>query len=169
MQSKTTRTYQGLGIETDITLTEDDPELIWLAGLLEGEGCFQCDPPNITLQMTDRDVVERAMRIGQSGNFMGPIPRKNPKHKDIYRWRVSSAGDVLILGLLLLPHMGTRRSEAIRKMICTAKNVRTALSKHGTRAQYKRGCRCDPCRSACYAYQQDHTTRILARQESPHI
>lgn len=45
-----------------------DIEIAWMAGLLEGEGCFTAEGgqrarfryPRITLGMTDRDVVERA-------------------------------------------------------------------------------------------------------------
>lgn len=37
-------------------------DLYWLAGLLEGEGCFTYSgsTPMVQLQMTDKDVVERA-------------------------------------------------------------------------------------------------------------
>lgn len=40
-------------------------ELAWLAGLLEGEGCFTYTKrtPQITVSMTDRDVIERIARI----------------------------------------------------------------------------------------------------------
>jgi hypothetical protein len=48
-------------------MTSDPLERAWLAGLLEGEGCFYrakrrngATTLGIRLQMTDRDVVERA-------------------------------------------------------------------------------------------------------------
>ena len=43
--------------------TGNPGELRWLAGLLEGEGHFRWDrKPIIQVQMTDRDVIERAGR-----------------------------------------------------------------------------------------------------------
>ena len=42
-----------------------DPDLHWLAGLLEGEGTFMAGPPSaprtpaVQLSMVDRDVAER--------------------------------------------------------------------------------------------------------------
>lgn len=48
-------------------------DLYWLAGLVEGEGCFRMDAskykyrsPRIVVKMTDRDVVERAAGIFNS-------------------------------------------------------------------------------------------------------
>lgn len=37
-------------------------DLQWLAGLLEGEGCFQYNgkpTPSIVVQMTDKDVINK--------------------------------------------------------------------------------------------------------------
>lgn len=40
-------------------------DIYWLAGLLEGEGCFSSTKgyPSIMVKMVDRDVVERAHKI----------------------------------------------------------------------------------------------------------
>jgi len=55
----------------------NDREICWLAGLLEGEGCFDIKKnkdhryPRIQVNMNDRDVVERvATMIG--ANVLGP-------------------------------------------------------------------------------------------------
>lgn len=146
-------------IQTQVTITDDNPDLFWLAGLLEGEGHFQSNPPNIVLRMTDRDVVERAMRVAGCGSLNGPFPVKAAHHNPIWGWKVSTSGNVLALALLLLPHMGARRAREIRKMISFAKDVRATLVKHGTRGQYKQGCRCDLCVDAQRTY-----IRTLATQ-----
>lgn len=53
-------------------------EIAWLAGLLEGEGCFQLRKSGgykgsicIALQMTDKDTVEKASKL-LKGTFYGP-------------------------------------------------------------------------------------------------
>lgn len=41
-------------------------DLLWLAGLLEGEGCFNIRSDNrvrIAVEMTDKDVVERVAKL----------------------------------------------------------------------------------------------------------
>ena len=54
-------------------------EIAWLAGLLEGEGCFAFyKSPWILLQMCDGDVVRRAALI-MDAPWAGPI--------DMNRWR----------------------------------------------------------------------------------
>ena len=57
-----------------------ETDLTWLAGLLEGEGSFLKAPPSdpncprISLEMTDKDVVERAALLMQ-----GKAVKVNPK------------------------------------------------------------------------------------------
>ena len=103
----------------------DDTDLCWLAGILEGEGCFQLKTypgnkrlgPAITLGMTDRDVVARAGRLlgGQQRAPRMYYPA-NPKHKPKYIWRVSGGRAVGILWALL-PLMGERRAAKIRSLL----------------------------------------------------
>lgn len=89
-------------------------EAAWLAGLLEGEGCFTVfrrrpsgrEGTQITLAMTDRDVVQRAADLmGTTVNLMRPA-RGN--HNAMWRTIASSqrAEDIM---LSIRPFMGTRR------------------------------------------------------------
>lgn len=107
-----------------------DVESAWLAGLLEGEGCFRVAHdrrpgrrPQLTvaLKMSDRDVVARAAEI------LPGTPRKvrtredskkNPKWSDTYEcsWTGQAAEDLMVA---VLPHMGTRRSAKIRECLST--------------------------------------------------
>lgn len=100
-------------------------QLVWLAGLLEGEGCFSLQHyrggkrtskhyalPSIELGMNDRDVVLRAgLLLG--GNQKKPRKRvQRPPHKPAFVWRVNGSRAVHVMKRLL-PHMGSRRSKRI--------------------------------------------------------
>ena len=98
--------------------------LAWLAGLMEGEGSFYIRRPKdrkpsfaISLQMTDRDVVERARWVAGVGGAVtkGDRAKHYPdkEWKDIWHFRVQAANEVRALALALLPLMGERRSLAI--------------------------------------------------------
>lgn len=149
------RTIGGREVLSSVTLSADDPALQWLAGLLEGEGHFQKSPGNIVLNMTDLDVVKRACDIGGCGRLNGPFKRPQPHYTPIWRWKVSKAADVWVLGNLLLPHMGVRRSGAIKRMLAATLSVKTCEVMHGTTAQYRRGCRCVDCVGAFSSYCRD--------------
>jgi hypothetical protein len=97
-------------------------ELCWLAGWLEGEGCF-CfkDSPRgarILVQVfsTDLDVLERAATLMMSTNILTIPPRAcvGTQWKSRGGWRTEVQGQKAAdLMRLLLPLMGRRRSAAI--------------------------------------------------------
>jgi len=99
-------------------------DIAWLAGLTEGEGCFawQGCTANITINMTDRDVVERASVLFKS-NLLGPYHPKQPhvkKSKDI--WRTTACGQRAIGWMMTLyPLMGERRKFKIEEVLHTWK------------------------------------------------
>ena len=96
---------------TPETIPERD--LCWLAGLLEGEGCFSCKSNKvyIILQMSDLDTVQRVADLLEV-KLHAPIKKKNPKHKTGYRIQVN--GDVAARWMVVLkPKMGIRRQKAI--------------------------------------------------------
>jgi hypothetical protein len=157
-----TRTIGGRTVLSAVTLLESDPHLLWLAGLLEGEGHFQQSPSNIVLLMTDLDVVQRACDMSLCGNMNGPFLKDKPNHKPIWRWKVSKAADVWVLGNLLLPHMGVRRAGAIKRMLMALRAVKTCDVRHGTTAQYRRGCRCDDCKGAWTHYNRTRAEQKAA-------
>ena len=91
-------------------------DLVWLAGLLEGEGAFDLHReryPRIRLGMTDRDVVERAAAlIGSRVRLsLRPAPAQATWHTEVSGVR---AAEVM---RLLLPFMGTRRSGKIATVL----------------------------------------------------
>jgi len=108
-------------------------DFAWLAGLLEGEGCFSLQSyrkhpaekiggyqvPSIELKMTDRDVVQRAGKLlgGKQGRVRSQLRKEHGKdRKPIFIWRVNGHRAVYLMSLLL-PFMGKRRSSRIRELI----------------------------------------------------
>ncbi|AWY05721.1 HNH endonuclease [Microbacterium phage Gretchen] len=97
---------------SDLPIHGDRASLIWLAGLLEGEGAFDLHRqryPRIRLQMTDRDVVARAATL------MGTTVRaslKRPPASTTWNAEVSGERAATIMAALL-PYMGARRSRRI--------------------------------------------------------
>lgn len=58
----------------DTLLLTPREEMLWLAALLDGEGCFTFNNgyPNIVLSMTDEDTVRMAHKRAGCGNVSGP-------------------------------------------------------------------------------------------------
>ena len=87
----------------------------WVAGLLEGEGCFSFVGagryPRITLQMTDEDIVSRF------ANYFGVTchhrPSKNPKHKDTYQACIIKTEKLIECYIELYPFLGERRRKKL--------------------------------------------------------
>lgn len=102
-----------------MAIAGDRDDTIWLAGLLEGEGCFDLHKgryPRIRLGMTDRDVVGRAAVLMGSRvrSTLRPAPFKSTWHTEV------SGNRAALLMRSLLPHMGTRRSQRIADVLGTA-------------------------------------------------
>lgn len=92
----------------------NDLDRMWLAGLLEGEGCFAfAGTPKIILEMTDEDVVERAaFLINSYVKARTPKPnRKQVFHTEATGERARNVMEAI------LPHMGKRRSAKIREVL----------------------------------------------------
>src|SRR5439155_41834 len=103
-------------------VTRDD--LIWLAGLLEGEGAFDVSKgayPRVRVGMTDRDTIERAAALmGATPRLsLHPAPASPTWHSEVSGTRAST------LMRALLPFMGTRRSQQIATALAT-ESYRTA-------------------------------------------
>jgi len=101
-----------------------DPDMHWLAGLVEGEGSFSWHAPRkhhkgqvrIQVSMTDLDVLQRAQSVAACGHIQGPYvyKRKNGSPaKPIWNWAVQKQGDVRDLMADLYPMMGARRQAKI--------------------------------------------------------
>ena len=103
-------------------------DIYWLAGLLEGEGCFftsyqsnkpKYKYPRILLGMTDRDVIEKAAKIlGGTVYLVGE--KKNRKRV----WYVSVARTHQAVGWMMTLYslMGERRKLKIKECLGSWKN-----------------------------------------------
>ena len=125
-------------------------DVIWLAGLLEGEGCFMFTQskkrgkpyPTIVVGMTDEDIIVRVSDIWD----------KTVCHRSNH-WRTHVHGAVAISWMMTLYLLlGKRRRERIREIIKVWKE--TTYRIYGTRTMSK----CHPDRvvvgfdmcQACY-------------------
>lgn len=90
-------------------------DIIWLSGLLEGEGCFSyaCSP-TITLGMTDKDIVNRvAILFGKKTR--GPYKYSHNK-KEVYY--TSVCGSMAVSWMMILyALMGERRKQKMSEII----------------------------------------------------
>jgi hypothetical protein len=85
--------------------------LAWLAGLLEGEGTFQSNPPRTLIGMTDYDIILRvSVLLGE--NVLIDNGSKYPKAKTMFRVNVSSLQS-MYLWPKLYQFMGHRRKESM--------------------------------------------------------
>lgn len=98
----------------------------WIAGLLEGEGCFSVKSKThgtilstiqVQCHMTDEDVIKRLHTISGCGTAHGPYSNGPKKHyKPRFMWRVSGKPAYLLIKELL-PHMGERRTAKMEGLL----------------------------------------------------
>jgi hypothetical protein len=104
-------------------------EIAWLAGILEGEGCFDYNNlgqskrtgswyPRIRIEMTDKDVVEKVANLLKGhGEIHFHAPRVGFNAKPTWSFMCSSRERMKELLPALLPYMGARRSKVIYQML----------------------------------------------------
>lgn len=102
-------------------------DIMWLAGLLEGEGCFMLNEkryPAICLGMTDEDVVVRA------ANMMGCRVYRN---RNMYIAQINGSCAIAWM-MMLYPILGKRRREKIVEVVKLWKDVVYSRAPRGTRS-----------------------------------
>lgn len=104
-------------------------DLIWLAGLMEGEGSFypgsaahSSNLPWVSLKMTDKDVIDYVGKLWGVKTVVEP--RKPVQHKDAYVIRARGRRAVLLMWMLR-PYMFERRRARIDEVLATAVFHRT--------------------------------------------
>ena len=103
-------------------------DIAWLAGLLEGEGCFTfCGggayrAARIILNMSDLDIVERAKRLMGSKDviYRSMAGRSG---KQMYCIEVTQAEKVYEILSFIYPYMGARRKIRIEELLIHARGV----------------------------------------------
>lgn len=95
----------------------DRDDVVWLSGLLEGEGTFDLQRgkyPRVRLSMTDRDVV------GRAATLFGSSIRLTLKSHDKPTWHAERQGPAAVeIMRAILPWMGARRSQKIAEILAT--------------------------------------------------
>ena len=91
-------------------------DIVWAAGLFEGEGCISTPARNnsqqrcIYIAMTDKDVMERFVSVVGYGNLNGPMWKANST-KPLWQWSIERRTEVLRILKMFLPHLGKRRAD----------------------------------------------------------
>jgi hypothetical protein len=100
----------------------DEPDLCWIAGLLEGEGSFLKGPPSspglpaIQMVMVDRDVVSKAAEL--LGCRVGTVRPRRSHWKESYSIRLKGSRAVEWMRALR-PLLGERRQGQIDRAIAS--------------------------------------------------
>lgn len=103
-----------------------EAEVAWLAGIYEGEGSCAISKTgraiNVTVTMTDFDIIERLHALTGLGSVSGPFARGD--NKPYKTWQVSSIDAVTFLETIK-PWLGMRREARAVEAIDNWRNNRT--------------------------------------------
>lgn len=108
-----------------------EPEMTWMAGLLEGEGCFSIctrktakhDHKTLAIhcEMTDEDTITKLHNIAGCGTIN---VRKNisgraevRKRKPTWIWSVQNHEGIYQICCVIYPFMSKRRQEKIKELV----------------------------------------------------
>lgn len=91
-------------------------EAAWLAGILEGEACFDFADsakkfPRIRISMTDKDVIQRVKSLCQTDTSIRTAQRND--WKEIYCFSVTKKEDLRRVITAIEPWMSVRRTAKI--------------------------------------------------------
>jgi hypothetical protein len=114
----------------------NEADVAWAAGLFEGEGFLSVYQrkygakiqPQIGLGMTDRDVVDRFMRIVGCGAIYIAKPGTGG-HKQCHCWRLYEAEKVREVVALFLPYFGERRRAKAEELLQRIAGIQSHNSK----------------------------------------
>lgn len=120
----------------------DDATIAWFVGLFEGEGCIYIGKRavQLTINMTDRDVVDRVDALFPSNGVTTLHPRPtvlNAPRKPQYTWRINRADEVRKILTLSLPWFGKRRASAAREALSFLDSRPGRNSEHWRRCMEK--------------------------------
>ncbi len=95
-------------------------EIAWLAGLLEGEGCFtrNTSSPKIAVRMTDLDTIERVADLMDTKTISTYVREGNRKTQ--YETTIYGQRAITIMKVVR-PWMGLRRGNRIDNILHWAK------------------------------------------------
>lgn len=116
------------GEPLDIHPSDDSRSIAWLAGLLEGEGTFSghAGYPRVSVQMCDRDVLERARDVMRSPNVWLKGRSEYARLRGWSRTYATAATGLRGAELMvkLRPLMGERRQREIDQALAAYEPIR---------------------------------------------
>ena len=96
-----------------------DAEIAWVAGILEGEGCWTHRNARthwwIAVRMTDKDIIDRLEAVTGVGQISPARPQKS-NYKMAWAWQVSVQPHREWLTTIVWPWLGERRRAKIREL-----------------------------------------------------
>ncbi len=100
----------------------NDLQLGWVAGIIEGEGCFihqkERDHLRIQVKMTDEVVINRLQEITNVGRVRpADVKGKLEHHKDKWIWVVTKRDDTLWLAEKIMPLLSQRRRHRLQEIL----------------------------------------------------
>lgn len=130
-------------------------EAAWVAGLLEGEGCFRCAMSkghgylSIVCKMTDEDVIRKLANTVKVGSVYGPYKPTGLGKKLQWVWQVQGNITCQFVIEQILPWLCSRRTARIAEAVAIATGrPRRRDAEHGSATMYRyHRCRCDECRA----------------------
>jgi len=136
-------------------LTRDN--VLWFAGLFEGEGHFEIckgrKSLGLTIKMTDRDVLEKAHRM--FGGWLWDGQRKEkPHHKQAFVWKLMERDKAYAMVVAMFQFLGFRRQEQAKVWLAKYASLPTIgrSSRHGFYSTWvAQKCRCGKCEAAYIA------------------
>ena len=89
----------------------DAEELLWAAGLFEGEGCITISGKyaRLKLNSTDEDVVRRFHRAIGFGQVRVEDAQIKHGYKRQWEWYMAAQAEVQLVLMELIPYLGARR------------------------------------------------------------
>lgn len=101
-----------------------DPEIIWAAGLFDGEGSIfastatKANAPRLTiaLVMTERDTVERFAQAVGIG-YVTQVHEATEDRKAVYRWTLQGTNDVKAAFAKLEPYLSAQKHNQGRRAL----------------------------------------------------
>lgn len=119
-------------------------QIYWLAGLIEGEGCFSYGNHQATVRVstTDHDTALRLQSISGLGR-VASLPQR-PNCKPAWLWRVTRSSEAVGLMMTIYPLLSRRRQNKIREILSQWRAVtfgpeqRSARARHASRVRWSR-------------------------------
>ena len=85
-------------------------EIAWLAGIVEGEGCFTTEG-RCAVWMKDQDIIERCREVSGLGRLF------QRDANQLFGWHVMRRAEMRLLVPMLYPWLGQRRRAQVDRMI----------------------------------------------------